>query len=152
MRIQRKNTPARVEIFTGTIADITFLLVVFFVVTSILSATRGLGYHPDTEDDVQVVEPKASIDVHVMADGSLQVDRRPMSLAQLGPYLAAHLRQNPSKPVILRTDVEASYGSMVEVLDELNAAPQRLGFEIQTLAIPTAREMQQNWVDQAFQN
>lgn len=150
MRIQQRRKKADVEIFTGTIADITFLLVVFFVVTSILGATRGLGYHPDTEEPVDVVKPEASIDVHVLADGSLEVDRRPMSLEQLGLYLAACLRPNPSKPVILRTDVNASYGAMVEVMDELYTAPERLGYEMRTLAIPTEREIQQNWVDRAF--
>ena len=150
MRIQRRSQGVEAGIFTDAIADITFLLVVFFVVTSILSATRGLGYHPDTDTDVPVVTPEDSIDVHVLDDGSIEVDRRPMRIGELGRYLKEHLEQNPEKPVILRTDTGAVYGAMVEVLDELHAAPERLGFEIHTLAIPTRREIRKNWIEAAL--
>jgi len=151
MRIQRRAQPVEAGIFTDAIADITFLLVVFFVVTSILSATRGLGYHPDTDTDVPVVTPDEAIDIHVLNDGSIEVDRHPMPVGEIGDYLKAHLLQNPDKPVILRTDTGASYGAMVEVLDELHTAPEHLGFEIRTLAIPTQREIRKNWVEAALQ-
>ena len=46
--------------------------------------------------------------------------------------------------VILRTDPNAPYGAMMTVLDELRQSPEKRGWEISNLAIPTLSE-QQNW-------
>ena len=42
MRIKKKEVPS--EIFTGSMADISFLLIIYFMITSAFSATRGLDF------------------------------------------------------------------------------------------------------------
>ncbi len=68
-----------------------------------------------------------------------------MPLERLLPYIAEKLKQNPEKPVILRTDPEATYGDMIRVFDELRRAEEKIGIEIKTISIPTQREIQNIW-------
>jgi biopolymer transport protein ExbD len=140
MRIKRGQREP-VEIFTNSMADVSFLLVIFFIVTSVLTASRGLDLAlPEPVPDDEEVEFDESVDVHVLTNGSIEVDGRPMQISNLLPYIAPRLEADPLKPVILRTDEGATYAAMISVLDELRMAPQKVGFEIENLAIPTLRE------------
>jgi len=144
MKLQKKKIES--EIFTGSMADISFLLIIYFMVTSVFSATRGLDFQlPKASTSTPEIKQEDSIDVHVLQDGSLKVDGKPMPLDQILPYVADKLKQNPDKPVILRTDPEATYGDMIQVFDTLRQAPDRIGMEIKTISIPTQREIQNVW-------
>jgi biopolymer transport protein ExbD len=139
------------EIFTGSMADISFLLIIFFMITSAFSATRGLDFAlPEDSTTPPEIKQEDSIDVFVQpgpVDGpaNLQVDGNQMPLEGLLPYIAEKLRQNPEKPVILRTDPGASYGNMITVFDELRQAEDKVGIKIETISIPTQREIQSIW-------
>ena len=144
MKLKKKDVGS--EIFTGSMADIAFLLIIYFMVTSVFSATRGLDFQlPKDSSQTPEIKQEDSIDVHVMANGALQVDGKQMSMDQLLPYIQRVLKQNPDKPVILRTDPDATYGDMVAVFDLLRQAPKKIGMEIKTISIPTQREIQNVW-------
>ena len=99
---------------------------------------------PEKNDD-PVIDHEEAIDVHVLANGDIEVDRKPMNLDQVLPYIEPVLKQAPNKPVILRTEPNASYVAMMVVLDELRQSPEKYGFTIDNLAIPTLREQQAFW-------
>ena len=98
-------------------------------------------------EDTQTPEIKQedSIDVHVMRGGVIEVDQRGVPIEGLLPYVAQKLKQNPDKPVILRTDPDATYGDMILVFDELRQAPDKIDMEIKTISIPTRREIENLW-------
>ena len=118
------------------------------------SATRGLDFAlPDDSQTPPEIKQEDSIDVFVMAgpDLQIQVDNKPMPLEGLLPYIGDKLKDNPEKPVILRTDPDGTYGNMISVFDELRRAPERfqeLGLDIEkieTISIPTRREIENIW-------
>jgi biopolymer transport protein ExbD len=144
MKIKKKEIES--EIFTGSMADISFLLIIYFMITSAFSATRGLDFAlPDENQDTPEIKQEDSVDVYVMPGGQIQVDGKPIALEGLLPYVADKLKQNPDKPVILRTDPQATYGDMIAVFDELRQAPDKVGIEIKTISIPTQREIENIW-------
>ena len=144
MKIKKKEIES--EIFTGSMADISFLLIIYFMITSAFSATRGLDFAlPDENQDTPEIKQEDSVDVYVMPGGQIQVDGKPIALEGLLPYVADKLKQNPEKPVILRTDPQATYGDMITVFDELRQAPDKVGIEIKTISIPTQREIENIW-------
>ncbi len=145
--MQLKRSTCNSEVYVGSIADISFLLVIFFLVTSVLTTSRGLDLNvgePPDKDDKIVAED--AVDIHVLAAGQIEVDRKSLPLKSLLAYLKPRLEQNPKKPVIVRTDPTAPYFAMMLVLDELRMAPEKAGFEVLNLALPTEREMNQNWL------
>ncbi|MBS1153767.1 MAG: exbD [Myxococcaceae bacterium] len=146
-----KKKPLDSEIFTGSMADITFLLIIFFMVTMAFSSNRGIDFAlPEDTTSAPEISQEESVDVLVLpgpVDGPpvIQVDGRTMPINQLLPYVADKLKQNPKKPVILRTDPGAVYGNMVAVFDELRQAETKVGMKIETISIPTQREIENIW-------
>ncbi len=131
------------EIPTASMADIAFLLIIFFMVTTVFSATKGLEFHIPQEEKEQDVEPEEAVLIQVLADGSLLVDCKPMELGDILDYLEPKLTRNPEKPVILYTDGDAPYKAMVEVYDVLAQAEDERGFKVKNIAVPTQTEVQE---------
>jgi biopolymer transport protein ExbD len=132
-------------------ADISFLLIIFFMITSAFSATRGLDFAlPEDSTTPPEIKQEDSIDVMVQpgpVDGppAILVDGNALPIEGLLPYIAERLRQNPEKPVILRTDPGANYGNMIAVFDELRQCEEKTGVKIGTISIPTQREIENIW-------
>jgi len=159
MNIKKKEIAS--EIFTGSMADISFLLIIYFMITSAFSATRGLDFALPEETDTPEIKQEDSIEVHVMPGGAIEVDKKSIPIDGLLPYVLEKLQQNPEKPVILRTDPDATYGDMIGVFDRLRRANEEwtddLGnpmykdvngdplVEIKTISIPTQREIENIW-------
>ena len=135
MRIARRSLPA--EIPTSSMADVAFLLIIFFLVASFYSVTRGIQFSLPRHDEAALTaEPEAAVLIEIAESGALTVDRRSLGLSELTGYLRPKLVQNPSKPVILRTALEAPYSAMTDVFDEL----RQVG--VQNVVIPTQAELQ----------
>ena len=135
MKIRRRDVPA--EIPTASMADVAFLLIIFFLVASFYSVTRGIQFSlPKHDEAALTAEPEAAVLIEIASTGGLTVDSRAMELTGLKDYLAPRLARNPTKSVILQTSLEAPYEAMTDVFDEL----RQVG--VQNLVIPTSTELQ----------
>jgi biopolymer transport protein ExbD len=145
MQIRRKGTKVSEEIPTASMADVAFLLIIYFMVTSTFAATRGLDFAlPEQEDNPPLIEKEESVLIEIGAAGNYVVDQQPMQLDEILDYLKPKLERNPMKPVIIRPDPAAPYGRMVDVFDELRAGAER-GVEVKNISIPTQREIDAFW-------
>lgn len=134
MKIRRSRIDA--EIPTASMADVAFLLIIFFLVASFYSVTRGIQFSlPRHDEEALSAEPEAAVLIEIATDGGLTVDSRPMRLGELQGYLAPKLQRNPTKSVILQTSLAAPYGAMTDVFDEL----RQVG--VRNLVIPTSSEL-----------
>jgi biopolymer transport protein ExbD len=125
-------------------ADIAFLLIIFFMVTSVFSATKGLELKLPN-DDRPDPDPAPAVFIHIQPDRIL-VDCRSMESDQILPYLEPKLLRDPNKPVILYTDSEAEYRRMVAVYDllaETRISGSQWPFEVKNIFIPTRREVEE---------
>jgi biopolymer transport protein ExbD len=135
VKIRRREIPA--EIPTASMADVAFLLIIFFLVASFYSVTRGIQFSlPKHDEAALTAEPEAATLIEIGSTGALTVDSRPMPLSELQGYLSARLQRNPGKSVIMQTSLEAPYEAMTDVFDEL----RQVG--VQNLVIPTSTELQ----------
>ncbi len=144
MKIKTKTLSE--EIPTSSMADIAFLLIIYFMVTTTFAATRGLDFAlPEEDNQPPVVDRLESVLIQIEASGNLVVDRKPMLLSEILDYLKPKLEANPRKPVIIRPDPNAPYGAMVRVYDELRQGAEK-GVEVKNIAIPTQREVDRFWI------
>jgi biopolymer transport protein ExbD len=135
MKIRRRELP--VEIPTASMADVAFLLIIFFLVASFYSVTRGIQFSlPKHDEAALTAEPEAATLIEIASNGALTVDNRAMPLEALRGYLEPRLERNPTKSVILQTSLDAPYEAMTDVFDEL----RQVG--VQNLVIPTSTELQ----------
>ena len=135
MKIVRRTVPA--EIPTASMADVAFLLIIFFLVASFYSVTRGIQFSlPKHDEAALTAEPEAAVLIEIASNGSLTVDSRAMQLGEIRGYIGPKLERNPTKSVILQTSLEAPYQAMTDVFDELRLVG------VQNLVIPTNSELQ----------
>ena len=136
-----RRTKADSAIPTSSMSDIAFLLIIFFMVTSVFSATKGLPFAlPRDDDSATDPSPEEAIFIRVTQDRVL-VDCREMGLDEILPYIEPKLMRNPDKPVILYTAGDATYQRMISVYDLLSGADNGHAFRIRNLSVPTQHDV-----------
>jgi len=110
---------------TSSMADIAFLLLVFFLVTTVFPKDRGLALVlPQGE-----VHVTAANVLHLLVDASGTVGVRRGASPQtqfvrtqdVGAIWTSAVAENPDLIAALKTDLDAEYGRMVDVLDQLQS-------------------------------
>jgi biopolymer transport protein ExbD len=145
MKIKKRDTEP--EIPTASMADIAFLLIVYFMLTTTFAATRGLDFAlPKDDETPPVVEKQESVLVEIRPNGQLVVDQKPMEREDILEYLRPKLENNPKKPVIIKPDPAAPYGEMVAIFDVLRQGKEKLELDQDiNISIPTQREIDSFW-------
>lgn len=122
LSIIRKERKA--EIPTASMADIAFLIIIYFMLTGVFALTKGPAFAPAQKEDTLEIKPEESIYIYITADKNIIVDQHNVNINQLKSYLTTKLNQNPNKPIIIDTNPNCLYGKMVEIFDvvkQLNA-------------------------------
>ncbi|UCF67278.1 MAG: biopolymer transporter ExbD [Acidobacteriota bacterium] len=123
MRLCLSRPKIGAQISTASMADIAFLLIIFFMLTAVFSATRGLDLElPPLHQPTQPPVDPARL-ITILEDGSVELDGFPLAvedlLAALGPALAGRADQ----PIVVYTRKRAPYTSFIAVIDQLRRAP-----------------------------
>jgi len=136
--MKAKKGHAEPEIPKASMADIAFLLIVFFMITSVFSVTRGLEFQlPKNEADQTPDSQEEAIHIHIIragADCIFEVDKQQMLLSDIQIYIEPKLARNPNKFFIIDPDPDAPYRCMVDAFDELKQA------QVKNISIPTQAE------------
>lgn len=128
------------EINAGSMADIAFLLLIFFLVTTTIAEDKGvlMKLPPWSEDDPDNLKMKTRnvYSVLVNADNQLLVRGEPMGLEELkdrtkdfiaNPRKEEDKAESPTKAIImLKNDRGTRYETYLEVLNEVKAAYNEL--------------------------
>ena len=133
----KKNKERReAEIPTASMADIAFLLLIFFLVTTTIDVDTGIGMTlpPVLEDEVKPppVRERNMLTILVNAQGLVLLEDKPSSIGQIRPEVKKHITNNGADPnyaenaqkaiVSFKTDRQTRYETYVEVLDEIRLA------------------------------
>lgn len=137
MSIVKKRRRNSTEIPTSSMADIAFLLIIFFMLTAVFTSSRGLqfAFPKDDPNDLNV-QPEEAVHIKIVGERQFVVDKTPMSLEQMGGYIQAKMEQNPEKPVIIQTEAQVPYYVMIDVFDLLRY------LEVKNISIPTKSEIE----------
>ena len=143
MKFRRRQIDS--EIPTSSMADIAFLLIVYFMITTTFAATRGLDFAlPEEEENPPEIEPEEAVLIEIQPSRDIVVDGKPMRYNEIMAYLMPKLEVNPKKPVIIKPDPNAPYGAMVRVFDTLRQGEKANDIKI-NVSIPTQREIERFW-------
>jgi len=116
----RNKKRARIEMLP--MIDIVFLLLVFFIYAMLSMAVhRGLPVNLPASKTVKV-DRKLILAVTVKADGSVFVNKEPVSLDRLTTLLQVKTTGQEQPGVLLFADRSLPYQSLFEVLDRIRQA------------------------------
>lgn len=116
---KKKDEPAGIP--TGSMADIAFLLILFFMVTTVFRAERGLEVTlPEAEEGRKL--PNKGI-VHIYVAGSMiSIDDKQLTMDQVGPIMSRKMQVDASSIVSLRIDEDTKYDIVGDLFDQLSEA------------------------------
>jgi len=129
----KRRTRTSDEIPTSSMADIAFLLLVFFLVTTHFLEEKGLGLVlPEPNPPVEkIAKIRKSNMMYFIVYGRDQImmkhqdEERTMAIPEIRNFVRASLQANDQLIVSIKPDPNAPYGAMIDVLDELRAADAR---------------------------
>ena len=117
--IQEEDT----ELNMTPMLDVVFILLIFFIVTSVFVKTPGIDpSKPLAESDAKW-DP--GILIAVNAQNEIWIDKRPYNTSEIRPVLMSMRDENPKAQAIIIGDRDAEVGTVMEVQDLM----QELGIE-----------------------
>ncbi len=123
MRFERKSKVGQ-SIPTSSMADIAFLLLVFFMVSTVFVRHRGLQVLLPDAEKTQKIETKRNI-THIWASPAGEVmidDMLVKDMPTLMRVVANKMQENPRIIVSIKADKRAPYGAISDVMEELRRA------------------------------
>jgi len=137
---RKKNNRVSNEVNAGSMADIAFLLLIFFLVTTTIEIDKGITVKlppwSNEEVDPTKLNKRNVFSVLVNADDQLLVRGELTEIEQLrertkefiaNPEQREDLAEKPTKAIIsLKNDRGTSYGTYITVYNELKAAYNEL--------------------------
>jgi biopolymer transport protein ExbD len=112
------------EINMSPLVDMVFLLLIFFIVTTVFTRETGLEVRKPRAASATAL-PGESLLIALGADGALVHAGRALSLGEVRGLVARQVRGRPELPVVLVADERGHTGRLVEVLDECKRAGAR---------------------------
>lgn len=98
--------------------DVVFLLLIFFMVsTTFVTDATGMRVDLPRSSSQEAIPEGEDLTLQLEANGTVTLDGRPLSAAQLSAELRKAAESDPGTLVVLRADAELSHGKVVEVMD-----------------------------------
>ena len=129
----RKKKSHEASIPTSSMADIAFLLLIFFLVATVIDVDTGIGltlpeYIPPEEIEEVKVDPDRMAAILINETGEVLLDGKPISLFQikntLKPRIISKIDLPKKKKLIvsLKTDRKTVYNAYISALDQIKMA------------------------------
>jgi len=111
--------------------DCVFLLLIFFMVTTVFKQPYSLQVELPEATQAQIVEEKKLV-ASITADGRMEINRHPVTLANLEQVLLREKEGTRSLTLVVRTDKETKHRHLLDLFE----VAKRVGIE----KIPLATE------------
>ena len=128
-KLLKRKSRVSDEIPTASMADIAFLLLIFFLVTTVFAEDRGLSLVlPERQSEEIEINPKNIITFYVVGDGVVELrrgdspDKQTINYDQIEAITRQELAANQRLIVSVKTAPDANYVDMVNALDEVKLA------------------------------
>ena len=124
--VSRKMSGSEVEVTipTSSMSDIAFLLLIFFIVTTVFVQFRP--EHPPElpkAESVDALKNKRNIaNLWISPEGIIQIDSALVNLDQVASTILKKLQSNPKLIVLIKSDERTKYGMVSDVIEELRRA------------------------------
>lgn len=135
--MEAKRQKVSDEVPTSSMADIAFLLLIFFLVTTVFPKDRGLAIVlPEEAEEVEVSQ-KNILHLIIQPTGIVEVKRgesqqiQQMAPAEIESLWRQEITANPNLIAAVKTHPDAAYRYMIDVLDGLQTAgAERISLQV----------------------
>jgi len=118
----RQTEQKKTKIPTASMGDIAFLIIIFFMTTSIFSREKGLKIVlPEKGSEVKI-KSENILTIAVNPQGEVLIKDKIVTVPELKDIVKTELATNPDLVIALRVSRTAPYKTMIDVFDELKLA------------------------------
>ncbi|MDX2472767.1 MAG: biopolymer transporter ExbD [Candidatus Krumholzibacteria bacterium] len=104
---------------TSSMGDIAFLLLIFFMVTTIFREETGLPVELTRAEVGEEVNRELVSNIYINRVGQISIDDRLVQIKHIADIVATKISDNPQLIVAFKTDTYADYGTVSDVMEEL---------------------------------
>ena len=120
MRINRRFRGG--EIPTSSMADIAFLLLIFFLVTTTIDIDKGLGLVLPPEGETIEINKKNILNCLINSSGMVLLGGEPVNPKDVSRIVKDWLRENNKLIVSVKTHEKTRYKDYIAIIDQLKMA------------------------------
>jgi len=107
---------------TGSMADIAFLLLIFFIVTTIFRIEQGLAVTLPRAEAGQKLPRQHLANIYIDTAGDVSIDDVIVRMSDVEPLLLVKLQENSQTVVGLKFDQAVPYRLVHECLEQMKRA------------------------------
>jgi biopolymer transport protein ExbD len=112
----------KVAIPQASMADVAFLLLTFFLVTTSLDMDKGLQLTLPPKGEAKPIPKKNIASLLINASGEVALDDQEIQIQEIKEAIRLRLSQNDKLLVSIKTDRQTPYQIFVSVLDQVQMA------------------------------
>jgi biopolymer transport protein ExbD len=113
---------SKVSIPTASMGDIAFLIMIFFMTSSMFAKEKGLKMVLPEKGQATKIKAENILTVAVNPAGQVLVGDQIVSIPEVSEIIVKRLAENSDLAIALRVSRRAPYRAMVDVFDQLKLA------------------------------
>ncbi len=110
------------EIPTASMADIAFLLLIFFLVTTTIDMDKGLGIVLPAEGEELEIKKINILNCLINSQGNVLLGGEPIAIKDVHREIRRRLAENDKLIISVKAHKKTKYGDYVAVIDQLKRA------------------------------
>lgn len=120
--LRKDRGERKVDIPTASQGDIAFLIMIFFMTTTVFAKEKGLKIVLPEPGEPTKIKAENVLTVAVNPSGQVLIGDVVVSIPEVRQAIETRLSQNPDIAIALRVSRAAPYRAMVDVFDQLKLA------------------------------
>jgi biopolymer transport protein ExbD len=114
-----RRTKKETFIPTSSMGDIAFLLLIFFMVTTIFREETGLPVELPRAEAGEEANRELISNIYIDRLGRISIDDRLVQIRHIADLMGQKVNENPQLIVAFKTDTYTPYGVVSDVMEEL---------------------------------
>ena len=110
------------EIPTSSMADIAFLLLIFFLVTTTIDMDKGLGMVLPADGEEIEINKKNILNCLINSSGKVLLGGEPVDIRNLSKTVRQKIAENDKLIISVKAHSSSKYEDYVKVIDQLKQA------------------------------
>ena len=110
------------EIPTSSMADIAFLLLIFFLVTTTIDMDKGLGIILPAEGEELEIKKTNILNCLINSQGNVLLGGEPIAIKDVNREIRRRLAKNDKLIISVKSHEKTKHGDYVAVIDQLKRA------------------------------
>jgi len=112
----------KVELNLTSLIDAVFLLLIFFMVTTVFVKSTTLKIDLPDATHYDQIEQEKKLNLRISAEGKLEMNSRLVGMGELGPFLRQEKFRTGSATLIITADHKTPHGYVIDAMEVATSA------------------------------